>query len=198
MKFFRSRVFIVSCCLVLAVAGLAGAGVAGWIDYQPLLSRVPFIRTIVDHDAGSDAAAAAAAAAYDALKQENESLRKQVEALQQEAVLGSGLQIGAGAGSVGGTGISGGSTGAGDSLADSLAADQEARKKLYQDLAEYYAGMRPASAVAILGNQDPEMVAEVLHEMDKEQAGQLLQAMDPALAAKILGIIADIESGAGL
>ncbi len=40
------------------------------------------------------------------------------------------------------------------------------------------------------------MAAAILHEMDQDQAGQILAAMDPAQAAKLLKLIADIDSKA--
>ncbi|MGB9793137.1 MAG: MotE family protein, partial [Thermacetogeniaceae bacterium] len=73
----------------------------------------------------------------------------------------------------------------------------EESAKLYRQLADYYSGMKPAAAVAILKNLDPQLVAEILKAMDREQAGQILAAMDPAKAARLIELIATSEGSAG-
>ncbi len=71
--------------------------------------------------------------------------------------------------------------------------DPVEQKKIYRELADYYTNMKPTAAVAILKNQDSQMVAGILHEMEKEQAGEILSALDPAQAAKLIELIAEIS-----
>ena len=70
----------------------------------------------------------------------------------------------------------------------------QAQQQVYKNLANYYANMQPASALAILNKQDQQTVAEILYEMDQDQASQILTVMDPAQAAKLLKLIAGIDS----
>ena len=60
-----------------------------------------------------------------------------------------------------------------------------------QDLADYYASMKPAAAAAIFEEMtgDLEKVASILTCMKKDQAGAILAAMDSTLAAKLTLLI---------
>jgi len=126
----------------------------------------------------------------DDLKQENDSLKKQVQALTlEDEVLSKGSQSNNGASGTGTGGVPEG----GDGTAGSPVFDQ-AQQQVYKNLANYYANMQPASALAILNKQDQQTVAEILYEMDQDQASQILTVMDPAQAAKLLKLIAGIDS----
>lgn len=172
MKLRKSWGFILLCLVVLAGAGVAAASMAGWINVKDVLAKVPFIGSAAVPDA------AGADAAYNALKQENNSLKQRVAMLQEQAVLSQGGQPN--------------STQKISGAAAQVTGAQQ--KSTYKDLAGYYAGMKPDSAVAILNNLDPQMVAGILHEMDKDQAGQIFAAMDPVQAAKVIKLIADLSN----
>jgi hypothetical protein len=132
---------------------------------------------------------------YDTLKQENDSLKKQVQALTlEDAVLSKGSQSNNGGfGSGAGDGLEG-SGGAAASASGYPPVFDQTQQQVYKNLASYYANMQPASAVAILVNQDQQTVSEILYEMDKDQGSQILAAMDPVQAAKLLKLIAGIDS----
>ncbi len=118
------------------------------------------------------------AVAYNSLKQENSSLKQQVAMLQKEVALNQEGQPGTPITTQGIATLAG-------------VVQQQAT---FKDLAGYYGSMKPAEAVAILNNLDPQMTAGILHAMDKDQAGQILAAMDPAQAAKAVGLIAAISN----
>ena len=63
--------------------------------------------------------------------------------------------------------------------------------QVIQDLADYYASMKPAAAAAIFEEMtgDLEKVASILTCMKKDQAGAILAAMDSTLAAKLTLLI---------
>ena len=69
--------------------------------------------------------------------------------------------------------------------------EQLAMDQVIQDLADYYASMKPASAAAIFEEMtgDLEKVASILTCMKKDQAGAILAAMDSTLAAKLTLLI---------
>ncbi len=190
LKPLTKAIFIVLICLILAVAGVAAASMAGLIDLRATLSNIPYVDEFVAPKTPGQATES-----YAALKQENDNLNKQVQALtMEEDVLSKGSQsnndtAGTGTGNGGAGGLEGGGSAAGKPVFD------QAQQQVYQNLADYYASMKPESAVAILSNQDPQMVSEVLYEMDKDAASQILAAMDPVQAAKLLKLIAEIDSG---
>lgn len=171
-------------CIILAIAGVVAASVTGLIDYRAMLSRIPLVSKIVAlQTAGSTAES------YDSLTQENATLKKQVQALTMEVdVLSEGSQSN--------NNMAVNSNG-GDGAAASgqTPVFNQLQQQVHKDLAYYYANMKPDSAVAILGNQDPQMVSEILYEMNKDQASPILAAMDPAQAAKLLKLMAGIDSG---
>jgi flagellar motility protein MotE (MotC chaperone) len=176
-------VIILSCLVVLAVAGVR----FGLLNYQSVLSQIPFVDNFVAIQAGGGTTES-----YEALKQENDSLKKQVQSLTQDAVVGKGSQSNSNAADS--TGTSGeGKPGGSGNINGNPASDQ-AQQKVYKDLANYYANMEPASAEAILNNQDPQTVAAILYEMGKNQASDILAVMDPAQAAKLLKLMAGIDS----
>jgi flagellar motility protein MotE (MotC chaperone) len=182
-------VFIVLVCLILAVAGVVAASTMGLIDIRATLSKIPYVDEFVAPQTPGQTTES-----YAALKQENDSLKKQVQTLTMEdEVLSKGSQSnnnapGSGTGAGGAGGLTSGGSAAGNPVFD------QAQQQVYQNLANYYASMKPESAVAILGNQDPQMVSEILYEMDKDAASQILAAMDPVQAAKLLKLIAEIDS----
>ena len=63
--------------------------------------------------------------------------------------------------------------------------------QVIQELADYYASMKPAAAAAIFEEMtgDLEKVASILTCMKKDQAGAILAAMDSTLAAKLTLLI---------
>jgi flagellar motility protein MotE (MotC chaperone) len=168
----------------MGVAGVVAAAKTGLIS-SDLLSQIPYVNKLVVQPSTGKATEP-----DDTLKQENDSLKKQVQALTlEDAVLSKGSQPNNGASGTGpGEGLEGGSGTAGNPVFD------QAQQQVYKNLANYYANMQPASAVAILGNQDQQTVSEILYEMDKDQGSQILAAMDPAQAAKLLQLIAGIDS----
>jgi flagellar motility protein MotE (MotC chaperone) len=151
----------------------------GLFHYQSMLANIPYVNRFVAQPTTGNATES-----YSALKQENDNLNKQVQALTlEDAVLSKGAQSNNDAAGIGTDGVT----------AENPVFDQT-QQQVYKNLANYYANMQPASAVAILGNQDQQTVAEILYEMDKDQASPILAAMDPAQAAKLLKLIAGIDS----
>lgn len=69
--------------------------------------------------------------------------------------------------------------------------EQLAMDQVIQDLADYYAAMKPASAAAIFEEMtgDLEKVAHILSCMKTKDAGAILQAMNSTLAAKLTLLI---------
>ena len=69
--------------------------------------------------------------------------------------------------------------------------EQLAMEQEVQDLADYYASMKPAAAAKIFEEMtgDLEKVASILTCMKKDQAGAILAAMDSTLAAKVTLLI---------
>ncbi len=176
----KTWVFIILLCLILlAVAGIFITSKLGLVNYQKMLSTIPLVDDIMTQPSAGSMAAEDAA-----LKQENESLKMQVQTLQEEVAQSQVSSTGAV------TSTSSPNPGTGNPV------DDQAQQEVYKNLADYYANMQPESAVAILDNQDPQVAAAILHEMDQDQAGQILAAMDPAQAAKLLKLIADIDSKA--
>lgn len=149
------------------------ASKTGLINLNNMLGKSPLAGAAASQNPGG-----ADAAAYNSLKQENSSLKQQVAMLQKEVSLNQGGLLNSPI-----------ATGAASTLVS--VAQQQAT---FKDLAGYYASMKPAAAVLILNNLDPQMVAGILHRMDKDQAGQILAAMDPAQAAKVIKLIADISN----
>jgi flagellar motility protein MotE (MotC chaperone) len=157
----------------------------GLVSYQAMLSKIPYISRFV-----AQPATGKATESYAALQQENDSLKKQVQALTlEDAVLSKGSLSNSG---TSGTGAGGGLEGAGGTAGNPVF--DQAQQQVYKNLANYYSNMQPASAVAILANQDQQTVSEILYEMDKDQGSQILAAMDPVQAAKLLKQIAGIDS----
>jgi hypothetical protein len=156
----------------------------GMFNYQDTLSKIPYINNFV-----AQPATGKAAEPYDTLKQENDSLKKQVQELTlEDAVLSKSSQSNSNAAGTGaGTGLDGAGNTGGQPVIDL------SQLQVYKNMSNYYANMEPATAVAILSNQDQQTVSEILYEMSKDQASQILSAMDPAQAAKLLKAIAVID-----
>jgi flagellar motility protein MotE (MotC chaperone) len=187
MKLLKTGGIILLIVVILAAAGLGVASATGAVNLQAVISRLPLIGAA---SGGSpthppDGYPGADAATYNSLKLENGRLKQQVASLTQQLALMQGSQPGSAAGSANKkSGIA----------TQSLTTDQAST---FKDLAGYYAGMKPAAAVAILSNLDPQMTAGILHEMDKEEAGQILAGMDPAQAAKVIKLIAGLGNTDG-
>ena len=129
-----------------------------------MLSKIPYVNKFVAQPTTD-----IATESYDDLKQENDSLKKQVQSLTWRTRLSKGAQSNNGTSGTGTGGVPEGSDGtAGNPVFD------QAQQQVYKNLANYYANMQPASALAILDKQDPQTVAEILYEMDKNQASQIL------------------------
>ena len=176
---------IVLVCLIVGVAGVVAASVSGVFNYQNTLSKIPYVNKFV-----APSSTGKVTESYGTLQQENDSLKKQVQALTlEDAVLSESSQSNVNAS---GTGAATGLEGSGNS--DGTPAIDLSQLQVYKNMANYYANMEPATAVAILGNQDQLTVSEILYEMDKDQASQILAAMDPAQAAKLLKMMAVIDS----
>jgi flagellar motility protein MotE (MotC chaperone) len=176
---------IVLVCFILGVAGVVAASITGLFNYQNTLSKIPYLNKLV-----AQSTTGKPLESYNALQQENDTLKKQVQALTlEDAVLSEGSQSSNNVSATGaGTALEGDGNTGGTPVFDPM------QQQVYKNLANYYANMQPATAVAILGNQDQQTVSEILYEMDKDQASQILAAMDPAQAAKLLKIIASIDS----
>ncbi|HAA90241.1 MAG: hypothetical protein XD63_1208 [Thermoanaerobacterales bacterium 50_218] len=170
-KTFSWKLFLL-CLLVIVAGGIVAAVTTGWIDLGRLGESFPFLAKWVSsenvkEDASLEEENKKLKAKIAKLEKEVKELRAQKEMLQQ-------LQ---------------------KNLEESKAAEEERlaeeqrRKERYRDLATYYAEMEPESAVAILDNLDPGMVAEILQAMDPEQAGAILEAMDPGRAAELLKLM---------
>ena len=63
--------------------------------------------------------------------------------------------------------------------------------EVIQNLADYYASMKPANAAAVFEEMtgDLEKVAKILSCMKKDKAGDILAAMNSTLAAKLTLLI---------
>lgn len=73
--------------------------------------------------------------------------------------------------------------------------EQLEKDQVIQDLADYYASMKPAAAAAIFEEMtgDMEKVAHILSSMKSEKAASILAAMDSTLAAKLTLLIYPTE-----
>ncbi len=156
--------------IIILIGGIVAASTTGWIDPKSMAAKIPVVnrfigKTSQKKQAGNSPADVAS------LRKENQQLKKQVAVLETELRQGTLNTAPAGA-----------------------TVKPEDKTKLYRDLAAYYSGMKPAAAVAILKNLDPQLVADILKVMDKEEAGQILAAMDPAQAARLIELIATSTS----
>ncbi len=175
----KSFGLVLLCIIILAAAGIATAQFTGLVHVNSLLSRLPLISTSQSQPAQASGGRPADAASYNSLLLANSKLKQQLAALQAQVAQANGGQPGSAAQNAGGI------------TTQSIATEQP---ETYKDLAGYYADMKPAAAVAILGNLDPNMVAGILYEMNKDQAGQILAGMDPAQAAKVIKLIASLSN----
>ena len=89
------------CLILLAVAGVFVTSKLGLVNYQKMLSTIPLVNNIM-----TQPSAGSMAASYAALKQENESLKMQVQTLQEEVAQSQGSQASS-AGAVTSTGDGG-------------------------------------------------------------------------------------------
>lgn len=166
---FRKPLVLTLLVTLVLLAGLSLAVFTG--IYRPkFLSGLPLLKKA---DSGMTEKASDSLTVQE-LKLENEHLKKELADLRKSAVAGANDSQSAAAGGTGNDG--------------QLHSDQT-----YQNLAGYYAGMKPAAAAQILKNQDTREVAGILANMDSDQAGEILSAMDPALAARLVELIAGIE-----
>ncbi|HHW40342.1 MAG TPA: hypothetical protein GXX19_04190 [Syntrophomonadaceae bacterium] len=168
---------VIASLIIILIGGIVAASTTGWIDPKGIAAKIPVVnrfigKTSQKKQAGNSPADVAS------LRKENQQLKKQVAELERELSqkLSQGTLNTAPAGAT---------------------AKPEDKTKLYRDLAAYYSGMKPAAAVAILKNLDPQLVADILKVMDKEQAAQILAAMEPAQAARLIELIASSGSPAG-
>jgi flagellar motility protein MotE (MotC chaperone) len=182
----KSPKFIIILLLLLIIGGIAGASALGLLNIKGMLSKVPLLKdTVLSSSTGKSTNQPS----YEDLKKENDNLKKQVAELKKEATVNLSDQLN-GSGATNSTSTN---TAAVSAAAAAATAQQ---KKTYRNLADYYAGMKPETAVAILKNQDPVEVAGILHEMDKDTAGAILSAMDPLQAAKMIDLVGGIDSAA--
>lgn len=173
------KMVVIACVIIILIGGLFAAVTTGWLDPKDVIKKVPVISKLgkvgeIKKQAVGDAAELAA------LRKENKELKMQVAELTRELNQKKAQKT--------------------VSVASQQAStvNAEENTKLYRQLADYYSGMKPAAAVAILKNLDPKLVAEILKAMDREQAGQILAAMDPADAARLIELIATGEGSAGI
>lgn len=171
------KIVAVVCVFIILAGGLLAAVTTGWIEPKGVFKKIPIVSRLVSASK-TKKQTSADAAELAALKKENEELKKQVAELTRELSQRTAQKTESA------------------SQQQAAAANEEEKAKLYRQLADYYSGMKPASAVAILKKLDPQLVAEILKAMDREQAGQILAAMDPADAARLIELIAAGEGSA--
>ncbi len=152
---------------VVLVIIIAGAGVI-------MAVKTPFFQDIKETVFVQQQQERESSAVEQALIKENEELRESVAELEQELSLMTHSEDEA----------------EGTEPNTGSAMGFEEQKDVYQELAEYYANMKPDAAVAILKNHTPQLVAGILHEMEKDQAGKILSRLDPEQAAELIELIA--------
>ncbi|NLC08044.1 MAG: hypothetical protein GX755_08805 [Syntrophomonadaceae bacterium] len=166
--------------LLIVVAGLlAGAQLAGWIDLRQLAVQIPGVERFTS-SSGIDSTPVVSGVSL--MEKENLELKRKIQ--EQEDLLQ-------------------GIIGEKQALEQNklaleqkiqdlekkvalLSSEQSAEKNVdYQQLADYYAEMKPAAVVAIMDNLDDETVLGILKEMEFDQVAKILTAMQPERAARL-------------
>lgn len=166
-RFFSAsgKVFAI-CLLVILLGGIAAASTTGWIDLKGLIAQVLPEQQEKGGQGGGKA---------ESLAEENKRLKERLKYLEQQLQKERELRM---------------------SLEERInstktGSEQEAKTTGYRALGEYYSGMKPTVAAAILGRLDLAMVAEILRGMDEEDAGKILAAMEPERAAQLTEVMAE-------
>lgn len=164
-RFFpASGKVIAICLLVILLGGIAAASTTGWIDLKGLIAKV------LPQEKGEQGEEKAKS-----LAEENERLKERLKQLEQQLQKERELRM---------------------SLEERInsaetGSEQEAKTTGYRALGEYYSGMKPTAAAAILERLDLAVVAEILQGMDEEEAGKILAAMEPERAAQLTEVMAE-------
>lgn len=166
-RFFpASGKVIAICLLVILLGGIAAASTTGWIDLKGLIAKV-LPEQQEKGEQGEEKAKS--------LAEENERLKERLKQLEQQLQKERELRM---------------------SLEERInsaetGSEQEAKTTGYRALGEYYSGMKPTAAAAILERLDLAVVAEILRGMDEEEAGKILAAMEPERAAQLTEVMAE-------
>ncbi len=157
--------------IILSIGATAAAAAAGWIDLKKMADMLP----ISNNDE-----------MISQLEEQNKELKKNLAELEKvlqkekeqrlklEQMLATFLEKEQG---------------------DTESVDGKVNdQKDYQKVGEYYAGMEPVTAAAILERMTPEVAAEILTGMDKENAGEILAVMEPERAVQVTEMIAICEA----
>lgn len=159
------KIFVI-CLLVIILGGLTAASTTGWIDIKGITAQI-----LPKQQEKNKQAAESLAEKNKRLQDRLNNLEKE---LQRERDLRISLEEKAGLDQKGTSG-----------------SEQKPDNTGYRALGEYYSGMKPSTAAAILVKLDLARAAEILRGMDKEEAGQILAAMEPERAAQLTEVMAD-------
>jgi flagellar motility protein MotE (MotC chaperone) len=170
---------VVLSLLIVAAGLLVGAQLAGWIDLRQLADRIPSVERF-NSSSGTDSTPVVTGISL--MEKENLELKRKIQ--EQEDLL---------------QGILGEKQALEENKLALEQKIQDLEKKVtlmnseqsseedvdYQQLADYYAEMKPAAVVAIMDNLDDETVLGILKEMEFDQVAKILTAMQPDRAARL-------------
>ncbi|MGI6648198.1 MAG: MotE family protein [Bacillota bacterium] len=170
---------VVLSLLIVAAGLLVGAQLAGWIDLRQLAARIPGVERF-NSSSGTDSTPVVTGVSL--MEKENLELKRKIQ--EQEDLL---------------QGILGEKQALEENKLALEQKIQDLEKKVtlmnseqsseedvdYQQLADYYAEMKPAAVVAIMDNLDDETVLGILKEMEFDQVAKILTAMQPDRAARL-------------
>jgi flagellar motility protein MotE (MotC chaperone) len=170
---------VVLSLLIVAAGLLVGAQLAGWIDLRQLAAQIPGVERLIS-SGGTDSTPVVTGVSL--MEKENLELKRKIQ--EQEDLL---------------QGILGEKQALEQNKLALEQKIQDLEKKVtlmsseqsleenldYQQLADYYAEMKPAAVVAIMDNLDDETVLGILKEMEFDQVAKILTAMQPDRAARL-------------
>ncbi len=177
MKFIKRVLLLISVLAVLA-------GTVYTLDWLGVIDAKPTIAKLMGEKPAKVAvpvkkpATTAATSANDKLQKEISQLKTQIQTLQKQLTTTKSEK----------DALTQKQQKMEQDLLNKVATEEEAVSKetSYQQLAKYYAEMKPKDAVAILDNLDEETVIGILINLESEQTAKILTAMDAKKAAKLV------------
>ncbi|NLK51261.1 MAG: hypothetical protein GX295_02270 [Syntrophomonadaceae bacterium] len=187
VRSFWSVKLVVLSILVMVIGLLIGAELAGWINLRQQVSRLPGLSNWRGENQSNTGKVVTG---MNLLEKENKELKKQLQE-QQDLLQGAAYER--------------------QALEQNKVAQeqriQELEKRMeakkvepplmkvdYQQLAIYYAEMKPAVVVAIMDQLEDEIVLGILKEMEPEQVSKILAVMKPERAAKLSKMFTTTEN----
>lgn len=170
---------VVLSLLIVAAGLLVGAQLAGWIDLRQLAAQIPGLERF-NSPSGTDSTPVVTGVSL--MEKENLELKRKIQEQEDllQGILGEKQAL------------EQNKLALEQKIQDLekrvtlMSSEQSAEETVdYQQLADYYAEMKPAAVVAIMDNLDDETVLGILKEMEFDQVAKILTAMQPDRAARL-------------